>query len=122
MTRVIEDLVVHLGWLLQRMGPRDGREIFVAQFQLEGARKESALAQPPSHHFAKPHQSGLQALGVARIFVESVFVADRFRTDASSHCVVEPSAGVLAPRLPCERQSPLSKAIFEIAVAEAREV
>src|ERR1019366_343994 len=90
--RLLKNLVIHLRRLLQRMRSRDGREIFVAQFQLEGARKVSALAQP--------HQRRLQALGVAGVLVERVLVADRFGIDAFSHRVVEPSTRILAPRLP----------------------
>src|SRR6266478_739865 len=104
------------------MRSRDCREIGVAQFQLEGARKISALTQPPSDHLAEAHQRGLQALGVARILIERMLVADRFGIDAFSNFVIEPSTRVLAPRFSCEREPPFSEAVLQIAVVQAREV
>jgi len=114
--------MIHLRRLLQRLRSRDGREIFVAQFQLERACKESALAQAPPDHFAEAHQRGLQALGIARVFIEGVLVADRFRIDVFSHFIVEPSSRILAPRLTSQRETPFSEALFEIAVFKARQV
>jgi hypothetical protein len=113
--RLLENLVVHLRRLVERMRSRDGGEIFVAQFQLQGAREISAFAQAPSYHFAEAHERGLQALGVARVFVEGVLVADRFRVDIFSDFVVEPSTRIFAARLPGQRQAPFSEAVFQIA-------
>src|ERR1700730_7836554 len=104
------------------MGARDGREIGVAQFQLEGARKISALAQPPSNHFTEPHQRGLQSLGVTRVLVERMLVANRFGIDAFSYFVIKPSTRILTPRFSCEGEPPFSEAMFQITVFQAREV
>src|SRR5208282_2569141 len=92
---LLENLIVHLRRPVQRMGSRDGGEIFVAQFQLQRTREVSAFAQPAAHHLTEPHQRGLQALGIARIFVESMLVADRFGIDIFSNFIVEPSTRIL---------------------------
>src|SRR5579862_1131115 len=104
------------------MGPRDGGEILVAQFELNGAREISTLAQPPPNHLAETHQRGLQALGVARVFVERVLVADRLRIYIFAHFIVEPSSSVFAPRLPGQCESPFSEAMFEIVILETRQI
>ncbi len=116
---MFENLVIHLRRLLEGMRSRDGGEIFVAQFQLQRAREVSAFAQAAAYHLAETHERGLQALGVARVFVEGVLVADRFRIDIFSDLIVEPSTRIFAARLPCQRQAPFSEAVFEIAVVEA---
>src|SRR5258708_27480149 len=104
------------------MGPRDGCEIGVAQFQLEGARKISALTQPPSNHFTEPHQRGLQALGFARILVGRMLVADRSGIDYFSNFVIKPSASILTPRFYRQPNPPFSEAVFEIPAFHARQV
>src|SRR4029077_11389498 len=82
----------------------------------------SAFAQPPSHHFTETHQRGLQALSVARVFVERMLVADRLGIDYFSNFVIKPSARILAARFSCEREPPFSEAVFQIPVFQAGEV
>jgi hypothetical protein len=45
-----EDFIVELGWRVQAMRAGNGREILVAQLELQGACVELLFAQPPSHH------------------------------------------------------------------------
>src|ERR1700692_3571871 len=101
MPRLLEDLIVNLRRLLQRMGARDGGEIFVSQFQLDGTRKDAAFTQTPRYHFAQAHQRRLKALGVTRIFIERVFMTDGFRIDALAYLVVKPPSGIFTAGLPC---------------------
>ena len=101
MAYLLENLIVHLRGLIKRMGARDGGEIFVSQFQLDGSRKEATFTQTPRHHFAQAHERGLQALGISGIFIESMFMADGFRIVVLAHRIVKPSSCVFTARLPC---------------------
>ena len=52
------DFGVELRGARHRMGARNGGEVRVAQFELDGARLQRVLAQAASHHFGEPRQGG----------------------------------------------------------------
>src|SRR6267142_6600809 len=54
------DFGIELRRLLERVGARERREIFVAQLQLDRTCEIASLAQPPAYHLTQPHQRGLQ--------------------------------------------------------------
>ena len=104
------------------MGSRDGSEVLVAQFQLNGARVQVRFPQAPPHHLGEPHQSRLKLVSIGRVFVISMFVADRFRFGVGADFGIEPSAGILSARFACQRQSPFAEPFFEFVLPQPRQV
>src|SRR5580704_4817867 len=104
---LLEDFRIELRGCSQRVRPRDGGKIFVAQLELESASMQSTFPQAPSHHLGEPHQRGLKLLDVRSVVVISVFVADGFGSDLFADFSIEPSAGVFAAGFAGQRQSPL---------------
>src|SRR3954454_12682986 len=72
------NLAVKLRSVVERFGACDSDEIFVAQFELNGAGIQLILAEPFRYHLRQLEQHRLELLAIGRVFVESVFVADRF--------------------------------------------
>jgi len=71
-TRLIENFGVDLRGALERVGARDGREIFVAQLQLNGAGVQFVLAQAAAHHLreaAPALASSVPASAVSSLYV-----------------------------------------------------
>src|SRR5882757_4564989 len=106
---------VELGRLFERMRARESSEILVAQFQLDGAREISALAQSAANHLAEAHQGRLQAVQLGRVFVVGMFVADGFGIGVFANRAVKPSARILTTRLARQGESPLPKTILQIS-------
>src|SRR5271154_2612885 len=73
---LLEDFGVELSGSGQAMSSRDGSEIFVAKFELDGTRVQSIFAQAATDHLRKTHQRGHNLLGISGVFVIGVFVAD----------------------------------------------
>src|SRR5215813_6559715 len=95
------------------MRPRNGSEVFVSKFQLNGARMNICFSQTPRNHFCETHQRGFDLLLIGSVLVVSMFVADGLGISASANFRIEPSAGVFAPCLPCQSQSPLAEMFFQ---------
>src|SRR5579863_5532480 len=120
--RLPKNLRVELRSVIERARSSDGREIGVAKLELNGARVDSLLPQPPADHLRQPGERRLQALRVSRIFVEGVLMADGFRVDMVADLAVEPSAGIHAPSLARQRQAPLSKAFQQKILFERGQI
>src|SRR5438094_3491854 len=119
---LFEDLDVKLSWGRQGMSACDGGEVFIAQLELDGTRLQGTIAQTATHHLRKTHQGRFQLLGIGRIFIVGMFVADRLGISIGPHFAVEPAAGIFAARFARQCQSPLSETLFEESLIKASEV
>src|SRR5215472_1481684 len=108
-----EDLRIELGRARRRVRARDGGEIRVAELELDRARFQTVLAQPPSDHLAEPRERRFQAIYFAGILVERVLVANGFRHLLFADLGVVPRARILAARFAGQREAPLSEVLFE---------
>ena len=119
---LLENFRVELGWGRQGMGASECGEIFVAQFELNGARVKPGFAQAAGHHLRKTRQCRLQLGEIGGVFVVGVFVADGFGIRIGSNFSVEPSTCIFAAGLPRQGQAPFSKTIVQFGFVEASQV
>src|SRR5437588_1498759 len=71
-----KDFAIQLRGLVQTMSARDGREIGIAQLQLQSARMQLLFPQAAAHHLREPRQSSFELFSGRDIMAEGVFVAD----------------------------------------------
>src|SRR5438067_6143937 len=74
---LFEDFDIKLSWGRHGMGACDGSEIFIAQLELDGARVQATVGQAATHHLRESHQGSFQLLGISRVFIVGMLVADR---------------------------------------------
>ncbi len=98
------------------MSAGDGREIFVAQFQLDGAGVNIGFAQAAADHFGESHQRGFELRRVGGVFVVGVLVADGFGVGIGADLGVEPSTGIFAARFAGEREPPFAEAVCKFGL------
>ena len=116
---LFENFGVELCGSGQAMSAGDGGEIFVAEFELDGARVQLMFAQPAAHHLGKPHQGGFDLLGIGGVFVVGVFVADGFGIGIGADFAIKPSTSIFAARFAGQRQPPFAKMFFEKSIVKA---
>ena len=119
---VIENLGIEARGALDRMRPRDGGEIRIAQLKLQGARLQPVLAQTAADHFGKPGQGGFEYREIAGVLVVRVLVADRFGINVGADFRVEPASRIEAARLAGQGQTPLSETLFEEPCVQPRQI
>src|SRR5438067_1601419 len=119
---LFEDFDIKLSWGRHGMGACDGSEIFIAQLELDGARVQATVAQAATHHLREAHQGSFQLLGISRVFIVGMLVADRLGISIGPHLAVEPAAGIFATCFARQRQSPLSETLLQKALIKAGKV
>src|SRR5208282_2713479 len=119
--RLLEDFGVELRGSGQAVGAGDGGEIFVAQFELDGASMQLVFAQAAALHFGEPHQGGLNLLHIGGVVVVGVFVADGLGIGIGANLVVEPSASIFSAGFSGQGQTPFAKMFLEKRIVKAGE-
>src|SRR5690242_20045339 len=108
-----EDLCIHGGGDRDRMGACNGAEIRVTQLQLHGSCSKVLLAQPSSHHFAEPQQSGFKLLQVARVLAKCMLMADGLSLPVLPDLPFKPAAGVFTTGFARQRRAPFAEIVLQ---------
>src|SRR5579872_3590461 len=118
----LENFGIELCRSSQAMSTGNGGEIFITEFELDGARMQLMLAQPAPHHLRKPHQRRFDLPRISGVFVVSVFVADRLGIAIGSDLGIKPSTSIFAAGLAGQRQTPLAKMFFKKSIVKPSQI
>src|SRR6476619_6919827 len=109
MARGVEQLIIELCRMVERMRAGNGGEILVTKLELHGSRVQAMLAQTATHHFREPGERGFEGARFGGVLRIGMLVADRFWIFSLAERGVEPSTRIEAERFAGQRQSPFTK-------------